>query len=157
MKRTVVILILSLITSFFSACLKETKGGCKPATPQSEEGAIQAYAASNGISAVKHSTGLFYEILSEGTGTRPTLNSVVGITYTGKTTNNVIFDQSTTQKDWPLDRLIAGWQIGLPLIKEGGSIILLVPSSMAYGCESPSPQIPSNSILVFNINLLDVK
>src|SRR5688500_6351191 len=115
MKRTAVILILSVITSFFSACMKESEG-CKPATPQSEEAAIRAYAAANGISAVKHSTGLFYQIVTEGTGASPTLNSVVGITYTGKTTNNVIFDQSATQKDWPLDRLIAGWQIGLLLI-----------------------------------------
>jgi FKBP-type peptidyl-prolyl cis-trans isomerase FkpA len=155
MKRTVVILIFSLITVVFPACLKEAET-CQPVAPQSEEVAIQTYATNNGISAVKHSSGLYYQILNEGTGARPTLSSVVGITYTGKTTNNVIFDQSATQKDWPLDRLIAGWQIGLPLIKEGGSIILLVPSALAYGCEA-SPAIPSNSILVFNINLLDVK
>lgn len=156
MKRTVVILVLSAITIVFPRCLKEAES-CTPRTPQSEESAIQNYATNNGITAVKHSSGLYYQILNEGTGARPTINSMVGITYVGKTTNNVTFDQSATQKDWPLDRLIAGWQIGLPLIKEGGSIILLVPSSMAYGCESPSPDIPSNSILVFNINLLDVK
>src|SRR5688572_29476966 len=125
MKRTVV-LILFMITGVFSSCLKESES-CRPASPQSEERAILDYASANGITAVKHSSGLYYQVLTEGTGARPTLNSMVGITYTGKTTNNVIFDQATTQKDWPLDRLIAGWQIGLPLIKEGGSIILLVP------------------------------
>ena len=156
MKRTVVIFYSSLITLLFSGCLKQSEG-CKSVSPQSEETAILNYAAANGINATKHSSGLYYQIIAEGTGTAPVSSSVVGITYTGKTTNNAVFDQSTTQKDWPLDRLIVGWQIGLPMIKEGGNIILLVPSAMAYGCESPSPSIPANSILIFNVNLIDVK
>ena len=156
MKRTVAILFSSLITFFFSGCVKQSEV-CKSVDPRSEETAILSYAAANGINATKHSSGLYYQILSAGTGAAPAPTSVVGITYSGKTTNNAVFDQTTTQKDWPLDRLIVGWQIGLPLIKEGGSIILLVPSAMAYGCESPSPAIPANSILVFNVNLIDVK
>jgi FKBP-type peptidyl-prolyl cis-trans isomerase FkpA len=156
MKRTVAILFACLFTFFLSGCVKQSEG-CKSVSPQSEESAILSYAAANGITPTKHSSGLYYQILAEGTGTAPVSSSVVGITYSGKTTNNAVFDQTTTQKDWPLDRLIVGWQIGLPLIKEGGNIILLVPSAMAYGCESPAPEIPANSILVFNINLIDVK
>ena len=156
MKRIVVILLFSLTCMLNLACVKEAKL-CEPVSPASEESAILNYAAANGIVPTKHSSGLFYQVLNEGTGVNPTVASVVGVTYSGKTTSNVVFDQSTTQKDWPLDRLIVGWQIGLPLIKKGGSIILLVPSSMAYGCESPSAEIPANSVLVFNINLLDVR
>lgn len=156
MKRSVAYLFFALTCILGAGCIKEEEG-CKPASAQSEETAIRNYAAANGIVPTKHSSGLFYQVLSPGTGVSPSPSSVVGITYEGKTTANVVFDQSTTQKDWPLDRLIVGWQIGLPLIKEGGSIVLLVPSSMAYGCSSPSAAIPSNSILIFNINLLDVK
>jgi FKBP-type peptidyl-prolyl cis-trans isomerase FkpA len=100
---------------------------------------------------------LYYQIVDEGTGATPNINSTVGITYTGKLTNNAVFDQQTQTMEWPLNNLIAGWQIGLPLIKEGGEIILLVPSSLAYGCYSPASSIPSNSILVFNVNLVSVQ
>jgi len=139
-----------------SGCFKKSEP-CTPVSPQAEESAILNYAAANGIVATKHSSGLYYQIVSEGSGAAPNVNSTVGITYTGKLTNNVVFDQKTTPAEWPLNNLIAGWQIGLPLIKEGGEIILLVPSELAYGCYSPAPSIPSNSILVFNVNLHSVK
>jgi FKBP-type peptidyl-prolyl cis-trans isomerase len=155
MKRSVVILFLSLVSILHLQCTKET-AGCKPVSPQSEESAILNYAAANGITPTKHPSGLYYQVLSQGSGAYPTNTSVVGVTYSGKTTGNVVFDQSTVQKDWPLSMLIEGWQIGIPLIKKGGSIVLLVPSSMAYGCMA-QPGIPSNSVLVFNVNLLDVK
>ena len=156
MKRTVVILFVSLIGLLHLRCSKDAKA-CTPVSPQSEESAILNYAAANGIVPTKHSSGLFYQVLSQGTGATPTASSVVGVTYTGKNTSNVVFDQSATQKDWPLNMLIEGWQIGIPLINKGGSIILLVPSALAYGCDSPTPAIPSNSILIFHINLLDVR
>jgi FKBP-type peptidyl-prolyl cis-trans isomerase FkpA len=155
MKRTVVILLFSAFSFANLKCSKDANS-CTPVSPQSEEAAILNYAAANGIVPTRHSSGLFYQILSPGTGATPTASSVVGVTYTGKNTSNFVFDEATTQKDWPLNMLIEGWQIGIPLIKKGGSIILLVPSALAYGCDSP-PAIPSNSILIFNINLLDVK
>jgi len=51
--------------------------------------------------------------------------------------------------------LIAGWQIGLPLIHKGGEIKLIVPSSLAYGCGNGP--LPANSILYFDIHLVDVQ
>ncbi|MGC8000340.1 FKBP-type peptidyl-prolyl cis-trans isomerase, partial [Salmonella enterica] len=57
---------------------------------------------------------------------------------------------------WPLNGLIEGWVIGIPLIKEGGSIRLLVPSALAYGCEGRSV-IPGNTPLFFEVTLVDVQ
>jgi FKBP-type peptidyl-prolyl cis-trans isomerase FkpA len=155
--RSISIFILFFSTITMTGCFKDPET-CQPASPQSEEAAILSYAAANGITPQKHSSGLYYQIISQGTGANPTASSTIGITYTGKLMmNNSVFDQQTQEKDWPLNSLIEGWQIGLPLIKEGGSIVLLVPSSMAYGCQSPGAGIPANSILVFNINLLKVQ
>jgi len=66
------------------------------------------------------------------------------------------FDQQTdaSKTGWPLGSLIAGWQIGLPLIQKGGKIKLIVPSSLAYGCGG---NLPANSILYFDVHLVDVQ
>jgi FKBP-type peptidyl-prolyl cis-trans isomerase FkpA len=67
-----------------------------------------------------------------------------------------VFDQQTNAiKPAGLGTLIAGWQIGLPLIQKGGEIKLIVPSSLAYGCGNGP--LPANSILYFDIHLVDVQ
>ena len=63
--------------------------------------------------------------------------------------------QTPTQTGWTLGSLIPGWQIGLPLIQKGGEIKLIVPSSLAYGCGSGP--LPPNSVLYFDIHLVDVQ
>jgi FKBP-type peptidyl-prolyl cis-trans isomerase FkpA len=90
------------------------------------------------------------------------VNSNIAITYVGKFLSGEVFDQRSTPNNtpqnphWPLSGLIEGWIIGIPLIKEGGSIRLLVPSALAYGCEGRSV-IPGNTPLFFEVTLVDVQ
>lgn len=130
-----------------------------PVTPASEEAQIQSYAAANGITASKHTSGIYYQILEPGSGVTPTVNSTVSVTYTGKLLNGSVFDQRTTSPiSFRLSGVIEGWQIGIPLIKKGGKIKLIIPSSYAYACNSiPDAGIPANAILFFDISLLDVQ
>lgn len=133
--------------------------GCTPVSPQMEESQITAYASANNITAVKHSSGIFYQVIDPGTGTAtPALNSKVYITYSGKLLNGTLFDQGTdaSKTGWALGSLIEGWQIGLPLIKKGGRIKLIIPSSLAYGCNTAG-SIPSNAVLYFDISLIDLQ
>ena len=67
-----------------------------------------------------------------------------------------VFDSLITPlaSGWPLSTLIDGWKIGLPLIKKGGHIKLVIPSSLAYGC-SGYGTIPPNTPIFFDINLID--
>jgi FKBP-type peptidyl-prolyl cis-trans isomerase FklB len=58
---------------------------------------------------------------------------------------------------FPLNNLIKGWQIGLSLCKVGGKIRLIIPSGLAYSIRNRATEIPPNSILVFDITVLDVK
>lgn len=150
--------IAGLCLLIISGCTKKEQG-CTPVAPQDEEAQITAYANANGITAVKHSSGIFYQIIDPGTGTTPTLYSKVYISYTGKLLNGTQFDQSTNPNNtgWTLGSLIEGWQIGLPLIKKGGRIKLIIPSSLAYGCIGAGYTIPSNAVLFFDITLADVQ
>jgi len=152
--RNRIIALVFIAGLMFSAC---SDNGCKPAKPESEEGQITAYATANGLVATKHSSGMYYQIMSPGSGPTPTSTSKVYVTYTGKRMDNVIFDQSTSPVAFNLSGLIEGWQIGLSLIKKGGQIRLIVPSAMAYGFTGNQPVIAPNSVLYFDINLIDVQ
>jgi FKBP-type peptidyl-prolyl cis-trans isomerase FkpA len=153
---------LLLVLFIGPGCLKNST--CEPKTTASEALQIEAYAAANGITAMAHSSGLYYEIINPGSGATATLSSKVVITYTGKLLDGTIFDQRTTPNNapagadspWPLTQLIEGWKVGIPLIKKGGQILLIVPSSMGYGCTAYG-SIPGNSILFFDITLVDVQ
>jgi FKBP-type peptidyl-prolyl cis-trans isomerase FkpA len=150
------VIVLGLLTAtFFSACLKDKD--CVAKTPQSEDAAMRDYAAANAMLVTQHSSGMYYQILNAGTGATVSSSSQVSVRYTGKLLNGTIFDQSTTPTAlYPIGGYIPGWQLGLPLIREGGSIRLIIPSSLAYGCDANGP-IPANSILFFEIELVDVQ
>jgi FKBP-type peptidyl-prolyl cis-trans isomerase FkpA len=151
------LIFASVLIFSCSGCFKEKKA-CTPVTPAAEENEIKAYAAANGINAIKHNSGLYYEVLNPGTGATPNINSKVFITYTGKLLNGFQFEQNTNPATtgWILGGLIEGWVIGLPLVKAGGKIRLIIPSSLAYGCISAG-KIPANSVLFFEIDLVDVQ
>ena len=103
--------------------------------------------------------GVYYKMLKEGTGKQVSITDTVVAFYKGYLFNNgLVFDQT---KDKPatfsLSRLIKGWQIGVPLCKVGGKIKIVVPSDLAYTIRTRSAKIPPNSVLVFEIEVVDVK
>ncbi len=69
-------------------------------------------------------------------------------------TNGNVFDKSTAPVAYSLLNLITGWKNGLPLIKKGGKIKLYIPPALGYG-QNQYQSIPGNSILIFDIDLLD--
>lgn len=103
-------------------------------------------------------SGLQYKILAPGNSKKPTSRSRVTINYQGKHIDNAVFD--STFNDEPsilkLARAIKGWKEGLPLIGEGGRIVLFVPSRLAYGRDGVPPSIKRNETLIFIIDLLEV-
>ncbi|MEY3120037.1 MAG: Inositol 2-dehydrogenase, partial [Bacteroidota bacterium] len=85
-----------------------------------------------------------------------TLMAIMGrmATYTGKLMNDKTFDSGTIT--YPLNNLIPGWQVALPLIGEGGQIKILIPSTLGYGSRG-SGEIPGNAPLYFDVSLSKVK
>ena len=155
MKKIFFALSVVLILFAGDGCVKNDP--CKDITPQSEQGEIISYASANNISATAHSSGLYYQVTNPGSGPSPTAGSKVFIKYTGKLLNGTIFDQQTTNPgSYGLNGMIQGFQIGLPLIQKGGTIKLIVPSSLGYGCNGFG-SVPPNSILYFEVELTDVQ
>jgi FKBP-type peptidyl-prolyl cis-trans isomerase FkpA len=119
---------------------------------------IKSDNATAAIDALRHPSGLYYKILSPGFGNAPVLSSKVFIKYTGRLTNDTIFDSLTdaSRSGWVLGTLIDGWKIGLPLISKGGKIKLYIPSALAYGCRGQSTIAP-NQVLIFEVELVDLQ
>lgn len=137
---------------FVSSCSKETNQA------EIDDNAINSYLSSKQLTAVKDPSGLYYITTVTGTGTAPTVASTVEVKYKGSLINGTVFDQTATDKTftYALSGLILGWQIGIPLMKEGGKATLLIPSRLGYG-GSNLGAIPPNSVLIFDIELIDVK
>jgi len=102
---------------------------------------------------------VYYTIMKEGTGKQVSVNDTVVAYYKGYLfENEQVFDQTKDNPaTFPLKRLIRGWQIGVPLCKVGGKIKLIIPSDLAYSIRTRSAKIPPNSILVFEIEVVEVK
>lgn len=101
------------------------------------------------------------EDLDIGTGSEAAQGATVTVHYTGALCSNGIIFQSSHDFGKPvtfgLDQVIRGWTEGVPGMKIGGRRRLTIPADMAYGAHSPAPNIPPNSDLVFDIELLEVK
>lgn len=105
-------------------------------------------------------SGLQYEVLKKTDGAQPTADDVVTVHYVGTLTDGGVFDSSVERGapiDLPVGGVIQGWVEGLQLMHVGEKYKLYIPSELAYGDQSPSPLIPPNSVLVFELELLGIK
>jgi FKBP-type peptidyl-prolyl cis-trans isomerase len=153
MKKLIGFISVAVILLTVTGC--STNTSCKDRTVQSEQSIIVNYAATNGVSATAHSSGLYYQIISPGSGATPNSASTISIKYTGKLMDGTVFESRTTPVTGKMSELIQGFQISMPLIQKGGIIKLIIPSSLAYGCTGFG-SVPGNSILYFEVELTDV-
>lgn len=153
------LLLLAFFALLFSACKKSdsnTKPAIDPAVQAKiDDDKIQAYIKANNLSVTKDASGLYYQVLSAGSGVAPTISSTVRVAYTGKLLDGTQFDTRDNFSS-SLTGLIKGWQIGIPFIKPGGRIFLIIPSALGYAT-APKSGIPPNSVLVFTIDLFQVQ
>ena len=102
---------------------------------------------------------VYYHILQQGTGDFVAVTDTVTVHYKGSLlTDGSIFDQTRDNPaTFPLRRLIRGWQLALPKCRVGGKVRVIIPSAQAYGIRTRSKDIPPNSVLVFDIEVVSTK
>jgi FKBP-type peptidyl-prolyl cis-trans isomerase len=103
-------------------------------------------------------SGLQYVIVQEGAGKVPTAKDTVKAHYSGTLTSGEKFDSSYDRgqpAEFPVSGVIKGWSEALQMMKVGTKAKLFVPPDLGYG-EAARPGIPANSVLVFDVELLDI-
>ncbi len=117
---------------------------------------LEENAKKDGVKVTK--SGLQYQVITEGKGDKPKASDVVKVHYTGTLIDGTKFDSSLDRKEpaeFPLDHVIPGWTEGVQLMTVGSKYKLFLPSELAYG-EQGAGSIPPNSVLVFEVELLDI-
>lgn len=170
MNRAIIFIVL--IVTCLSACKKSDLGpAAEKAQAAIDDKIIADYLAANpGLNANKaDTTGVYYIIEEPGTGNALFANSTeVTVGYTGKllSTGQVFAQTDDFHPSFKLSEVFRGWRVGIPKIKKGGKVRLLLPSRYVYG---PYPQptlgtafglkdgLPAHAITDFTIQLYDIK
>ena len=107
-------------------------------------------------------SGLRYQILQDGSGTKAEKGNTVSVHYKGQLADGTVFD-SSYKRNQPIDfalgvgQVIAGWDEGIQLLKVGDKARFVVPGDLAYGSAGAGGVIPPNATLIFDVELMDVK
>jgi FKBP-type peptidyl-prolyl cis-trans isomerase len=105
----------------------------------------------------KTPNGIYHVVLKEGSGASPRAVDQVKVNYKGTLLNGKQFDASKEPVQFPLNGVIKGWTESLTLMKPGEKRVIVIPPDLAYGPASPpGSNIPPNSWLVFEVELLEV-
>lgn len=137
-----------------------------------DEKIIAAYLAKNNVKATKAPLGTYVEVLQPGTGNNIDTSSIVKINYTGKTLDGKQFDSNTDPSKpsaGPLvvnftndpnpnlgTHVIQGWQDGMSMLNKGAKARLYIPSSLGYGKQGAGADIAPNTVLMFDVEILDI-
>src|ERR1700680_295969 len=125
-----------------------------------KEGAVFLAANKSKDAVITLPSGLQYKILTQGTGPKPTASDSVVCNYRGTLINGTEFDSSYKRGEpatFPVGGVIKGWTEALQLMPAGSKWQLFVPSDLAYGERSPSPEIGPDSTLIFEVELLSIQ
>lgn len=125
---------------------------------QSFDKTIQKFVMKSGLNYEKSESGLYYLIEKEGEGEFIKFTDEVSFRYTGKLLSGKTFDgrYKRTPITFEVSKLIEGWKEGMMYLKKGGKAKLIVPPTLGYG-DNQLPEIPANSILYFEIEVVDVR
>jgi FKBP-type peptidyl-prolyl cis-trans isomerase FkpA len=148
MKKTLILFLLFAVIA--GACKKDDENE----QIAIDDAIIRQYLSDNDIAATEHESGIYYIIHKEGTGGHPNLSHNVVVDYKGYLIDGTVFDESVNAVELKLALMITGFQIGVNLLKPGGSGTFFIPSTLGYG-DVGKGDIPPNSVLIFEVVLVE--
>ncbi len=108
----------------------------------------------------KTADGLYYQVVTQGTGPKPTATDTVTVNYEGKLIDGKVFDSSYQRGkpvNFQVNQVIPGWTEALKLMPVGSTYMLYIPGKLAYGAQGIPGVIGPNSVLTFKVELLSIQ
>jgi len=154
--------ILTLALGLLAGCGAKNDKATMQTNPSTNSDPGAAFLADNAKKdgVITTASGLQYKVIKSGMGETPKLADTVKVHYQGALIDGRIFDSSIKRGQpitFPVSGVIPGWTEALQLMKVGDKWQLFIPAKLAYGNQSPSPLIPPNSVLIFEVELLDIE
>ena len=158
-KNRIYLLALAALVAAAALYMNANKGADYPVpSTLNQEGIVTNTASADTITTA---SGLQYRIITEGSGTEnPSQSSIVTVHYSGKLTDGTEFDSSYKRNQpasFPVNGVIRGWTEALQLMHVGDKWELTIPSDLAYGRQGAGIAIPPDAILIFEVELLEIK
>ncbi|GAC1589203.1 MAG: hypothetical protein NVS3B25_06600 [Hymenobacter sp.] len=127
-----------------------------------DDAVLQDYIKKNNLKVQKTPSGIYYQVLKPGTGPTPKPGQTVSVNYNGTLLSGKLFDSSEKSGrpiDFPIGQgaVIPGWDEGIALLNKGSKAILLIPSPLAYGPRGAGADIPADSPLRFEVELVGIQ
>jgi FKBP-type peptidyl-prolyl cis-trans isomerase len=158
-KNRIYLLALAALVAAAALYMNANKGADYPVPSTSNQEGIVTKTAS--ADTIFTASGLQYRIITEGSGTEnPSPSSIVTVHYSGKLTDGTEFDSSYKRNQpasFPVNGVIRGWTEALQLMHVGDKWELTIPSDLAYGRQGAGIAIPPDAILIFEVELLEIK
>lgn len=157
------ILTLTLALGLFAGCSSKTDqpdAAAPSAAGKPADGAAFLVVNAKKDGVITTASGLQYKVIKSGAGESPKLDDKVKVHYHGTLIDGTVFDSSVQRGEpivFPVGAVIPGWVEALQLMKVGDKWQLFIPARLAYGEQSPSPMIPANSVLIFEVELLGIE
>lgn len=130
-----------------------------------DEQVIKSYLAKNNVQANKVGLGTYVQVINQGSGPKVENGKFVSLMYKGQTLEGKVFDTNMDNSFNHTDPLrfvvggspmIKGFEEGIQGLSKGAKVRLFIPSPLAYGAQSPSPDIKANENLIFDIEVVDI-
>jgi len=144
---------VNILNTYFAELQAKQHAGAK------EEGEAFLTANKEKEGVVTLPSGLQYQVITEGTGEKPSVNSNVTTHYHGTTIDGKVFDSSVQRgqpASFPVSGVIKGWTEALQLMPVGSKWRLFIPSELAYGERGAGDAIGPHSALIFEVELLSI-
>lgn len=146
--KNIFLILLSIV--FFTSCGKYSEKEIKAFDAE-----IASYVKKNKLDMEQSESGLYYKVHEEGEGAPIRQTAILSAIYTGRLLNGEVFDEQKTPMELTLSNLIHGWREVVYYLRPGGKATIIVPPQLGYG-KQKLPKVPENSILIFDIEIVDV-
>lgn len=158
--------LLAFVSVTLAACIKNTistngNNNCTPVAPSTEQPQILSFIKLDTVPYSKDTSGVYYSVVTPGTGPSATVSSTIVFAYKATLLNGTVLGNVTDSIFLPLSTAIPGFTYMARYFKKDSHIKLIIPSSLAYGCQGITNNgtviVPANAVVFYDLKIKGIQ